>query len=50
MLSLERLLGTAVERGASDLHLIAGAPPALRINGEIIIAEGDALKAAESRL
>ena len=47
MLSLERLLVTAVERGASDLHLIAGAPPALRINGEIIIAEGDALAAAE---
>ncbi len=44
---LERLLSVAVERGASDLHLIAGAPPAFRINGEVILAEGDAVTAAE---
>ncbi len=39
MSNLERLLSQAVERSASDLHLVAGAPPAFRINGEIILAD-----------
>lgn len=47
MKSLERLLAGAVERGASDLHLVAGAPPAFRINGEIILAEEDAVTVSE---
>jgi len=44
---LDTLLQMAVERGASDLHLVAGAPPAFRINGEIILADGDLMTAAE---
>lgn len=40
---VEELLRAAVDRGASDLHLVAGAPPAFRINGEIILGEGDVL-------
>jgi twitching motility protein PilT len=32
---IESLLKYATERGASDLHLIPGAPPVLRINGHI---------------
>jgi twitching motility protein PilT len=44
---LEDLLAMAVERGASDLHLVAGAPPALRINGEIILGEGEVLTATD---
>jgi len=40
---LSRLLETAGEFGASDLHLIAGVPPAYRVNGEIILADADAL-------
>src|SRR6185436_20784134 len=40
---LDRLLGAANEFGASDLHLIAGVPPAYRVNGEIILADEDAL-------
>lgn len=44
---LEALMQAAVERGASDLHLIAGAPPAFRINGEIILADGDMLTATD---
>jgi twitching motility protein PilT len=47
MQRLERLLKEAPERGASDLHLVAGAPPAFRINGEIILADEDALSGAE---
>ena len=40
---LDRLLSAANEFDASDLHLVAGIPPAFRVNGEIIIADEDAL-------
>ncbi|HVV72201.1 MAG TPA: PilT/PilU family type 4a pilus ATPase [Verrucomicrobiae bacterium] len=45
--SLDRLLAAANEFDASDLHLVAGVPPAFRVNGEIIIADEDALSEAE---
>jgi twitching motility protein PilT len=45
--SLESLLVTAATYGASDLHLIAGVPPAFRVNGEILMAENDSLTTAE---
>jgi len=41
--TLERLLSAASEFDASDLHLVAGVPPAFRVNGEIIIADEDVL-------
>lgn len=41
--SLDRLLSASKEFDASDLHLVAGVPPAFRVNGEIIIADEDAL-------
>jgi twitching motility protein PilT len=41
--TLDNYLAAAVQNGASDLHLIAGVPPAFRINGEIILAVEDAL-------
>jgi twitching motility protein PilT len=41
--NLDRLLAAAGEFDASDLHLVAGVPPAYRVNGEIIIADEDAL-------
>ena len=40
---LDRLLSAAHAHEASDLHLIAGVPPAFRVNGEIILADEDAL-------
>jgi twitching motility protein PilT len=40
---LDRLLAAAPDYVASDLHLVAGVPPAYRVNGEIIIAEEDVL-------
>lgn len=43
MMPLEHWLREAVERGASDLHLVGGAPPAFRINGEILLADAEAL-------
>ena len=33
---IEELLRAVCERGASDLHISVGAPPALRINGEMV--------------
>jgi twitching motility protein PilT len=41
--SLDRLLSAVTKFDASDLHLIAGVPPAFRVNGEIILADEDAL-------
>lgn len=46
---LNCLLIKANEMGASDLHLVAGVPPALRVNGEIILADEDALTSDELR-
>jgi twitching motility protein PilT len=45
--NLDRLLSAAKEFDASDLHLVAGVPPAFRVNGEIIIADEDALTEEE---
>ncbi len=44
---LNRLLSAANDYDASDLHLIVGVPPAFRVNGEIIIADEDALTEEE---
>lgn len=33
--SLQKLLVEAVERGASDLHITVGAPPSVRVGGEM---------------
>src|SRR5512135_136132 len=41
--SLNRLFTAATKFDASDLHLVAGVPPAYRVNGEIILADEDAL-------
>ena len=41
--NLDRLLSAVNDFDASDLHLVAGVPPAFRVNGEIIIADEDAL-------
>ncbi len=44
-MTLDRLLIEAADSGASDLHLIAGVPPAFRVNGEILFVDGDTMKA-----
>jgi twitching motility protein PilT len=44
---LNQLLSAVNDFGASDLHLVAGVPPAFRVNGEIIIADDDALTEAQ---
>ena len=45
--TLNRLLSAVNKFDASDLHLVAGVPPAFRVNGEIIIADEDALTETE---
>lgn len=46
---LHCLLTKASNLAASDLHLIAGVPPAFRVNGEILLADEDALTEDELR-
>jgi twitching motility protein PilT len=38
--SIDDLLARSVQAGASDLHLIPGAPPAIRVNGDVSYLEG----------
>ncbi len=49
MRDLVSLLSTAVERRASDLHMVAGVPPMLRIHGELIPIEVPPISAEEAR-
>jgi len=44
--TLEKILEGARSRGASDIHLIRGIAPVLRINGEIYISQGKPLDEA----
>ena len=46
-MKLDSLLAAAKQHHASDLHLIFGVPPAYRINGEIILADEDAMSTEE---
>lgn len=39
MPTFQELISTAIDRGASDLHLSAGMPPCLRVNGAIVRLE-----------
>ena len=47
--SLDALLEAAGRRGASDVVLVAGAPPLLRINGDFAPAAGTPLEAEDVR-
>jgi len=43
MLSIEELLTVMVQRGGSDLHISAGAPPKIRVDGVLVNTEHDML-------
>jgi twitching motility protein PilT len=43
MISLLQLLKFATDQGASDLHIVSGAQPALRVNGRIVRVKSDVL-------
>jgi twitching motility protein PilT len=48
-LDIVDLLGQTVARGASDLHLCAGSPPMVRINGDLTAIRTDKLDAENCR-
>lgn len=41
--SLEEMLTTLVQRGGSDLHIAAGSPPKIRVDGQLIDTEYEVL-------
>ncbi len=45
-MTIDRILQAARKAGASDVHLIAGLPPAFRVNGEILPMQADKTDAA----
>ncbi len=47
--SLQQLLKVMVEKGASDLHITAGSPPLLRIDGHIIPLKLPALTPSQTK-
>jgi len=49
MITLEELLHTLVERKGSDLHVTAGSPPRIRIDGKLVPTEIDPLDAESSQ-
>ncbi len=49
MVSIEDLVQQLIERGGSDLHISAGAPPMIRINGRLIPTEAEILDPEQSR-
>ena len=50
MANLHQLLKTMIERGASDLHLTAGTPPQIRIDGVLVPLDLPALAPPETKL
>jgi len=49
MVSLEELLQLLVQRGGSDLHIAAGSPPRIRVDGKLLPTEFDTLTKEESQ-
>ena len=43
MVSIEELLTLMVQRGGSDLHITAGSPPKIRIDGKLVNTEHQTL-------
>lgn len=49
MITLLQLLKLATEQQASDLHIVAGSPPCLRVEGRIVRVKTDILSAEDAR-
>jgi len=45
---MQKLLQLASEKGASDVHLTTGEPPALRVHGDLVRLQGDPLTAEQT--
>ena len=48
MLTLEELLRAMVERGGSDLHIAAGSPPRIRVDGRLVEMSGTDIMGPEN--
>lgn len=49
MITLHQLLKAAVKQGASDLHIVAGSPPVLRVESRIVRVKSADLNADQTR-
>ena len=49
MITLHQLLKAAVKQGASDLHIVAGSPPILRVEGRIVRVKSNDMNADQTR-
>jgi twitching motility protein PilT len=49
MISVEELLQTMVSRGASDIHIAAGSPPRIRVDGKLVPLALDPLNKEETK-
>lgn len=49
MINIHQLLKAAVKQNASDLHIVAGSPPVLRVDGKMVRVKVDELTAAQAR-
>lgn len=49
MITLHQLLKAAVKQGASDLHIVAGSPPVLRVEGRIVRVKSPDLTLEQTR-
>jgi len=49
MVGIEELLQIMVQRGGSDLHVTAGAPPKVRVDGALVSTEHDTLSPDETK-
>ena len=47
--SIDDLLARATEAGASDLHLVPGAPPTMRVHGDLTPLDGDKVMPDDTR-
>ncbi len=48
-MNISGLLRSGRKHNASDIHVLVGMPPVLRIDGEIVVARGETISAAEAR-
>lgn len=49
MITLQQLLKACVKQNASDLHIVAGSPPVLRVEGKMVRVKSEELTADEAR-
>ncbi len=49
MKPIDELLAEMMTRNASDLHIKAGSPPVLRVDGELVLLEGPALTPEDTK-